>query len=106
MPELDAVHRVEFLCPTELPYGHPLTILAEPQQSPKGWLCLGFHRPEHVRVLLAEWVGEGRQLIVVARRGWEDDGCRHVAVRADELEAFAEQIEERVLEALHAVGSR
>lgn len=100
MPGLDAVHRVEFFCPKELPYGHPLTILAEPQQASKGWLSLGSNGPEGVRVLLAEWVGQGQQLIVVARRGREDDGYRHIAVRADELEAFAEQIEQRVLRAL------
>jgi len=104
MPELDSIHRVEFLCRTALHYGHPLTILAEPEQSANGWLCLGSNGPERVQVLLAEWVGQGNQLIVVSRREWEDDGYRHTAVDASELEAYAELIEDRVLRALGTVG--
>lgn len=107
MPGLEMVGKtIEFYCASQLPYGHPLTILEQPRRSPEGWVCVGSRGIEGVTIVLAEWLAEGKQLIIVSRQGCERKGYRHIAVGADELEAASERLEEGVCRALAAAATR
>lgn len=93
--------KIEFCCPAEIPYGQRVTILAEPIRSGDSWLVVAAEALEKVaEIRLAEWLGEGEQLIVVGRKGRAAEGFWHIALSARSLEAASEEIERSVLTAL------
>lgn len=94
--------RIEFCCPSELPYGQHVTIVAEPVRAGDGWLARISEITGVGEIRLAERVEPGQQLIVLGRKHdpGSHGGIVHVAATATAIEAMAEAAEAEVIKLL------